>query len=80
MQMTAARPVITLEMTPAERAATEAFHADLVEQFSVNAETMWDAKGRGDTDRYNECVDETRRLYREIKEVEFVLASNVLPF
>lgn len=67
-------------MSTMERAATEAFHADLLAQFRVNAKDMWAAKGAGDETRYTETVDETRRLYREIREVEHVLATGVLPF
>lgn len=77
MQMTATP---TPQMTPAERAATEAFHTDLVRLFRANAKTMWEARGEGDIDRYNECVEETRRLYREIAEAKYALDHNTLPF
>lgn len=77
MQMTATRAP---QMTAEERAATVAYHADLVKQFDANATNMWDAKGQADLGRYNECVEETRRLYREIKEAEYALEHGVLPF
>lgn len=67
------------QMTPAERAATEAFHADLLEQFKTNADEMWKAFATGDFETYNVTVETNRALYREIREVEFCLTNNVLP-
>ena len=66
-------------MTPEERAATEAFHADLLEQFKANATAMWKAREAGEETQYAETFEETRRLYREIREVEVVLATGILP-
>lgn len=68
------------QMTAEERSATEAYRAELVSEFHANAKVMWDAKDAGDLDRYNECVEETRRLYREIKEAEHALDTGELPF
>ena len=66
-------------MDSQERAATEAFHAHLLDEFDTNARCMWQARELADIDRYNECVERTRVLYREIKEVEHVLVTGDLP-
>lgn len=72
-------PTITA-MTPVDRAATEAYLAELEKEFRENTAEMWTAKGNGDDDEYRRAVDTNRRLYREIAEVEFALRTGFLPF
>lgn len=71
---------MSISMTPDERAATEAFRADLLDQWKANRKVMNDAKESADIDRYNESVEEASRIYRDIKEAEFALDNGVLPF
>lgn len=77
MTLTAlAAPVMTVD----ERKATEAFRVDLLDQFKTNTAIMWAAKRLDDEDGYQACVEENRRLYRDLKEVEFALETGTLPF
>jgi hypothetical protein len=71
---------MSISMTAEERAATEAYKADLTKQFDQNVVVMGRAGAEGDIDRYNECVAEARILYREIAEAEHALATGTLPF
>lgn len=71
---------IIVGMDAQDRAATEAYLADLEREFRENAEVMRTAKSARWVGRYAQCVEKSRTLYREISEVEFALASGILPF
>lgn len=67
----------TATMTAEERLAAEAFRADLLAEFREVTDVLRGIKGTG---TINHLRGEVRHLYREIKEVEYCLATNVLPF
>lgn len=67
-------------MTPEERSATLAFNDDLHEMFTRAVEVQAKALTVGDSEAAHEATEDIRRLYAEIREVEYALAANRLPF
>ncbi len=67
------------QMTIEERAAAETYRADLLAEFHVAADAVTAARSAGDREATAEARGAVRRVYSEVKEVEFVLDTGILP-
>jgi hypothetical protein len=67
-------------MSQEERAATEAYAADLRQEFRRNVAVMEGARTFRNLTTYHQAYRTSRNVYQEIAEVEFALATGVLPF
>jgi hypothetical protein len=65
-------------MSDSERAQVAALHAQLMAQFHEASDAHWIAKDANDGEALAKTRADIKRLYTEIKEVEFALAHNVL--
>lgn len=67
-------------MSVTERAATEAYAADLRAEFGRNVKVMNGARTFRNLEAYKRWYGISRETYRELAEVEVALITGILPF